>query len=71
MQPDDTPATAETTAEFERDLSTLIMGAFAAGVAVEDTWTITVPAADAPDWAVTIQKTYSDDDPPYTPDLID
>lgn len=71
MQPDDIPAIAEATTKFERDLSDLIASAFATGAAIEDTWMVTVPAADAPDWTVTIQKTDSDDDSSYAPDLID
>ncbi|MFC4439290.1 MULTISPECIES: hypothetical protein [Natrialbaceae] len=71
MSPTDAPSRAELTADFERELTDLIASAFARGATVERTWEITVPVADAPDWTVTVQRTYSDDESPYEPELID
>lgn len=71
MSPTDTPSKAELTADFEHELTDLIASSFARGATIERTWKITVPAVDAPDWTVTIQRTYSDDESPYEPDLID
>lgn len=71
MQPNDIPSKAEVTARFERDLTELIASAFASGAAIERTWEVSVPVADAPNWTVRIEKTYSDDDPAYDPEFID
>ncbi|WP_306053277.1 hypothetical protein [Natronococcus wangiae] len=71
MSPTDTPSKAELTADFERDLTDLIATAFARGATVERTWKIPVPAADAPDWTVTIQRNHSDEESPYEPKFIE
>lgn len=67
--PPETRATA--TATFERELETLLVDAFARGAAVENTWDVTVPVSDAPDWSVTIEKRKSDDRPSYDPTCLD
>lgn len=71
MTPTDTPPEAETSEQFERELADLIARAFARGTAVERTWNVSVPVADAPNWKIEISKTYSDDDPPYVPEFLD
>lgn len=71
MTPADIPSEAEATARFQRDLTDLIATAFASGAAIERTWDVTIPVADAPDWTVTVQKTYSDDESSYSPDLLE
>lgn len=61
----------EATAEFERNLETLLMEAFAEGAAVEGSWKIKCPVAAVPDWTVEIAKSYSDQDADYEPEFID
>lgn len=61
MNPDDAIGEAgAATARFERDLETLLLGAFADGAAVEGAWEFELPVAAAPNWAVEIRKTYAD-----------
>ena len=71
MKPDDPHADVDRTSRFERELGELLLESFSRGVTIEDTWTVTVPVADAPDWIVHIEKTYSDADPPYEPELLE
>ena len=72
MDPNDTLREAgEATAEFERNLETLLMEAFAKGAAVEGSWKIERPVAAVPDWTVEISKRYTDRDADYEPEFID
>ena len=49
---DESRNSGEATAAFERDLEALILQAFARGVPIERTWTVTIPVSDAPDWTL-------------------
>lgn len=71
MTPTDIPPKAEATDVFERELTELIARAFASGATIEKAWEITIPVADAPNWTVEIQKTYSDGESGNDPDLLD
>lgn len=72
MPSDDILPEAESAVEFERELADLIASAFARGATVEQTWEITVPVPETPNWTVEITKTYDDDaDGGYDPDYID
>lgn len=64
-------ATEDATQQFERDLGDLIAAAFGRGAAIERTWEVTMPATDAPNWRVTIEKTYSEEAPAYEPQFLD
>lgn len=70
MEHEDLPSEAEATTEFQRALTDLIASAFARGAAIERTWEIAVPVAGAPNWTVTVEKTYSDEEPEYDPELL-
>lgn len=67
----DTQETSDGTAAFEHALEQLVLGSFTDGVPLEGEWTITIPVADAPDWTVTIEKTYSEESSPYQPTLLE
>ncbi|ELY56186.1 hypothetical protein C491_14602 [Natronococcus amylolyticus DSM 10524] len=54
-------STRDATAAFEHELQDLVLTAFGHGAAVEGTWEIVSPAADAPNWGVTIEKDTPDD----------
>ncbi|MCU4801812.1 hypothetical protein OB920_15645 [Halobacteria archaeon HArc-gm2] len=56
--------------DFEQSLAQLILESFAEGVPVEDSWDITVPVGDAPDWTVTIEKTYPAEESSYQPEFL-
>lgn len=60
----------DTMAAFEHELRELILSAYGRGTTVEDTWEITSPVSDAPNWRVTIEKV-----PPaeqtYDPSLLE
>lgn len=62
---------AESTAAFEQALEQLVLQSFVNDVSLEGAWDITVPVADAPDWTVTIEKTYSGESAPYQPSLLE
>lgn len=70
MNMDKSRPKTDATQQFEHDLRELIMTSFADGAQLEDTWTITVPVTDAPNWRVTIEKTYTDEDPAYEPRFL-
>ena len=56
---------------FEQTLRQLLLDAYTAGHIVEGEWDITVPITDAPDWTVTIEKSYSEEDAPYQPTILE
>ena len=58
-------------AAFEHALEQLVLGSFTDGIPLEGKWDITVPVADAPDWTVTIEKSYSEESPSYQPTLLE
>lgn len=62
---------SEAIVAFERALERLVLESYTEGVPVEGTWTFPVPVADAPDWTVTIEKTYSEESSPYKPTLLE
>lgn len=59
------------TVEFEHALKQLVLETYTKGVPLDDTWEIAVPVADAPDWTVTITKTYSEETSDYDPDFLE
>ncbi|RQG90138.1 hypothetical protein EA462_09110 [Natrarchaeobius halalkaliphilus] len=61
----------DATERFERDLEELITTAFARGAAVEATWMVTTPVADAPDWSITIEKEYSRTESGFEPRFLE
>lgn len=72
MDPNDTLREAGVaTAEFERNLETLLVEAFAEGAAVEGSWEIESNVDAVPDWTVEITKRYTDRDADYEPEFID
>ncbi|MFC4440477.1 MULTISPECIES: hypothetical protein [Natrialbaceae] len=71
MTPTNEPSDTEAITDFERELTDLIASAFARGIPLEQTWEIVLPVADAPNWTIEIQKTYSSDESPYDPEFID
>lgn len=72
MDPDiNTQEIDASTTSFEQALERLVLESFTDGVKVEGTWDITVPVTDAPNWTVTIEKTYSEGDAPYQPSLLE
>lgn len=52
--------TTAATLQFERDLESLVLTAFADGARIEGTWTVEVPVASAPDWTVELRKERSE-----------
>ncbi|WP_232687499.1 hypothetical protein [Halobacterium zhouii] len=67
----DIPETGDKVAAFARTLEQLVLNSFTDGVPLEGTWDITVPVADAPNWTVTIAKSYSEEATSYQPDLLE
>lgn len=61
---------SEIIAAFKRDLERLVLDSYAKGIPVEGAWEITIPVTDAPDWTVTIEKTYSEEPSPYQPGIL-
>lgn len=60
----------DVTAEFQRDLKTLILDAFANGAELEGTWEITVSVEAAPDWTIEISKSSAAKTADYDPEYI-
>jgi hypothetical protein len=56
---------------FEQSLEQFLLNAYTNGHEVEGEWQITVPISDAPDWLVTITKTYSEEASSYQPTLLE
>lgn len=71
MDKDTTQEISEAIVAFEQALERLVLGSYAKGVPVEETWEIIVPIDDAPNWTVTIEKTVSDDASSYQPSILD
>lgn len=61
----------DATVAFERALERVVLESFTKGVRVAGTWNITVPVTDAPDWTITIKKSYSREAPAYDPSLLE
>lgn len=55
--------------EFERELESLLLGAFAKGAVIENEWEFELPVTDAPNWTVEIRKSYSEE--ADAPELLD
>lgn len=66
-----TQETSVAIVQFEQALERLVLESFTDGVPLEDTWDITVPVADAPNWTVTIEKSYSEKSASYRPSLLE
>ena len=74
MKPNTAPQNGDDTdptRRFERELYDLIADSFARGAVIDQTWEVTTPVSGAPNWQVTIEKTYSDEEPSYEPRLLD
>lgn len=69
----DTPTQelAEAIVAFEQALEELVLESYMEGVPVEGIWDITIPVTDAPNWAVTIEKLYTEEPSPYQPSLLE
>lgn len=61
---------AAATCEFERELGSLILSAFAGGATVEGTWEITDSVEAVPAWTVEIDKVV-DANPEHDPEFIE
>ena len=59
------------TVEFEHDLESLLLAAFADGAAVEGSWKFELPVADAPDWTVEVRKRHCETETSDAPELLD
>lgn len=59
------------TLQFERDLESLVLAAFADGAMIEGDWEFQLPVASAPDWTVEIGKRRSETDASDAPELLD
>lgn len=62
---------SEAIVAFEQALEQLVLESYTEGVPVEGTWDITIPVVDAPNWAVSIKKTYSEESSSYQPTLLE
>ena len=62
--------TAVATLEFERELESLLLNAFARGASVEGAWTITASVETVPEWTVEIVKS-AGADTDYDPEFIE
>lgn len=56
---------------FEQSLKQFLLNTYTIGHAIEGEWHVTVPLSDAPDWMVTITKSYSDENSSYQPTLLE
>ncbi|QLG61273.1 hypothetical protein [Halorarum salinum] len=61
---------AAVTREFERELESLLVNAFARGAVVEGTWEISGSVGAVPEWTVEIVKS-AGAETEYDPDLIE
>lgn len=68
-QPTDGRANRET--PFEQSLKQFLLDTYTNGHAIEGEWHVTVPLSDAPDWMVTITKSYSEENSSYQPSLLE
>ncbi|SEP91452.1 hypothetical protein SAMN04489841_0829 [Natrinema salaciae] len=71
MPPSDPIPEPNQPSSFEEALTEVIVSWYANSEPVEGRWEIATPLADAPNWVVDVEKTYSDDEPEYDPELID
>lgn len=55
---------------FEQSLEQFLLEAYTYGHAIEGEWQVTVPISDAPDWTVTITRSYSEEESSYQPTFI-
>ena len=53
---------AAATFQFERELESLVLSAFADGAAIEGEWDVELPVSTAPDWTVEIRKRVTEPD---------
>ncbi|GAA0660970.1 hypothetical protein ACFQDG_08225 [Natronoarchaeum mannanilyticum] len=58
--PTDCSDTPTEPVEFDRELSDLLLRAFAAGSPVDGDWTVETESPSVPDWTVTISRRASD-----------
>ncbi len=56
---------------FEQSLKELLLNAYSQGHTIEGEWQFTVPLTDAPDWTVSITKSYSEEDSSYQPTILE
>ncbi|MFC4553097.1 MULTISPECIES: hypothetical protein [Halorussus] len=59
------------TVEFERDLESLLLTAFADGALVEGSWDVELPVSSAPNWTVEISKRSPDEAVQHEPEFVD
>lgn len=71
MESDHDNLPSPATVNFEQSLERLVLESFAAGVPVEGSWDVTVPLGDAPNWSVTIEKSYSVEESSYQPETLE
>lgn len=56
---------------FQRILEQFLLNAYTDGHTVEGEWNVTVPITDAPNWMVTVTKSYSEEDSSYQPAILE
>ena len=63
--------TTAATVEFERNLESLLLTAFAGGALVEGSWDVELPVSSAPNWTVEISKRTPDEEVRHEPEFVD
>ncbi|THE66716.1 hypothetical protein D8Y22_00910 [Salinadaptatus halalkaliphilus] len=71
MTPPETTRDSTRQPSFEDALEALVVSAFANNERVEGEWQIVTPLTAAPNWLVTVEKVYDDEEPAYDPDLLE
>ena len=56
---------------FEQSLEQFLLDAYTHGHDINGEWQVTVPISDAPDWIVSITKSYSEEDSSYQPTFLE